>query len=46
MIAALILTYAVATTTIPAWRVLPAAVAVLLTLSVWRAARHVQHGQR
>jgi uncharacterized membrane protein len=33
VIAALILTYAVATTTIPAWWVLPAAVAVLLTVT-------------
>ena len=39
VIAALAITYAVAATTVPAWWVLPAAVVVLLPLSLWRVAR-------
>ncbi|MDQ2707192.1 MAG: hypothetical protein M3Z25_05955 [Actinomycetota bacterium] len=39
VIVALVLTYAISTTGAPAWWVLPAAVAVLLPWSLWRAAR-------
>lgn len=39
VIAALALTYGLSTTTIPVWWVLPAAVVVLLPLSLWRVAR-------
>jgi hypothetical protein len=38
VVAALALTEIVSSTSIPAWWVLPAAVAVLLPLSLWRAA--------
>jgi hypothetical protein len=44
VIAALALTYGVSRTSVPAWWVLPAAVAVLLPLSLWRAARHRPSG--
>ena len=36
---ALALTYGISATSIPAWWILPAAVAILLPLSLWRAAR-------
>jgi hypothetical protein len=36
---ALALTYALSRTTVPAWWVLPAAVMVLLPLSLWRVVR-------
>jgi len=39
VIAALALTYAVSTTSLPAWPILPAAVAVILPVTLWRAAR-------
>ena len=39
VIAALVLTYGLSATAVPAWWVLPAAVAVLLPLSLWRVAR-------
>jgi hypothetical protein len=39
VVAALALTYAVSTTSIPAWWILPAAVAILLPVSLWRATR-------
>ena len=39
VIAALALTYALSSATIPAWWVLPAAVTILLPLSLWRATR-------
>jgi hypothetical protein len=39
VVLALAVTAAVATTSVPAWWILPAAVAVLLPLSLWRAAR-------
>ena len=39
VVAALALTAGVATTAIPAWWVLPATVAILLPLSLWRIAR-------
>ena len=39
VIAALALTYALSTTGLPAWPVLPATVAVLLPVSLWRVAR-------
>src|SRR5271166_7203478 len=42
VIAALALTYGLSTTTIPVWWVLPAAVVVLLPLSLWRVARSKQ----
>jgi hypothetical protein len=38
VITALALTYGLSTTTVPAWWVLPAAVLVLLPLSLWRVA--------
>lgn len=40
VVAALALTYALSSIGWPAWPVLPAAVAVLLPLSLWRVARH------
>ena len=39
VVLALAVTAAVATTSVPAWWILPAAVAVLLPLSLWRAVR-------
>jgi len=39
VVAALALTYAVSRTSFPAWPILPATVAILLPLSLWRAAR-------
>lgn len=39
VIAALAGTYGLATTTVPAWWVLPAAVVIVLPLSLWRATR-------
>jgi len=39
VVAALAVTYAVGTTAWPAWPVLPAAVAVILPVSLWRVAR-------
>jgi hypothetical protein len=39
VVAALALTYALSATGWPAWPVLPATVAVLLPLSLWRVAR-------
>ena len=39
VVAALALTFAVSTTALPAWWVLPTAVVVLLSLSLWRVAR-------
>ncbi|HKS53270.1 MAG TPA: hypothetical protein VJS67_15500 [Pseudonocardiaceae bacterium] len=39
VVAALALTYAVSTTSMPAWWILPAAVAILLPVSLWRATR-------
>jgi phage shock protein PspC (stress-responsive transcriptional regulator) len=39
VIAALALTYGLGATTIPLWWVLPAAVLVVLPLSLWRVAR-------
>ena len=39
VVAALAITAGVATTTVPAWWVLPATVAILLPLSLWRVAR-------
>ena len=39
VIVALAATYAVSRTSIPAWWVLPAAVALVLPLSLWRARR-------
>ena len=39
VVAALAITAWVATTTVPAWWVLPATVAILLPLSLWRVAR-------
>lgn len=39
VVLALAVTAAVATTSVPAWWILPAAVAVLLPVSLWRAAR-------
>ena len=45
VIAALAITYGLsATTTVPAWWVLPAAVVILLPLSLWRVARRTRHG--
>jgi hypothetical protein len=39
VVAALAITAGIATTTVPAWWVLPATVAILLPLSLWRVAR-------
>jgi hypothetical protein len=39
VVAALALTYALSTAGLPAWPILPATVAVLLPLSLWRVAR-------
>jgi uncharacterized membrane protein (UPF0136 family) len=39
VVAALALTYALSKTGVPAWPVVPATVAVLLPLSLWRVAR-------
>jgi tryptophan-rich sensory protein len=39
VIVALALTYAVSTTSIPAWPILPAAVAIILPVSLWRPVR-------
>ena len=39
VVLALAVTAVVATTSVPAWWILPAAVAVLLPVSLWRAAR-------
>lgn len=39
VVLALAVTAAVATTSVPAWWILPAAVAVLLPVSLWRSAR-------
>lgn len=39
VIAALALTYGLSATALPVWWVLPAAVAVMLPLSLWRVAR-------
>ena len=44
VIAALAVTYGLSTTTIPAWWVLPAAVVLLLPLSLWQAARRARTG--
>jgi len=38
VIAALALTYVVSTTSIPAWWILPAAIVILLPMSLWRVA--------
>ncbi len=40
IVIALIITGVVATTATPAWWIVPAAIAVLLPLSLWRATRH------
>jgi uncharacterized membrane protein YfhO len=42
VIAALAITYGLSATTIPAWWVLPAAVMILLPLSLWRVARRAR----
>jgi hypothetical protein len=39
VVVALAITYGVSTTSIPAWWVLPAAVVIVLPLSLWRVAR-------
>ena len=39
IVIALIITGVVATTAIPAWWIVPAAIAILLPLSLWRATR-------
>ncbi len=39
VVAALLITYAVSTTSVPAWWVMPVAVMVLLPFSLWRATR-------
>lgn len=39
VVAALVITWAVATTSVSAWWVTPVAVAMLLPYSLWRAAR-------
>jgi hypothetical protein len=37
--AALAITYGISTTSIPAWWIVPAAVAILLPVSLWRGTR-------
>ena len=37
--AALAMTYGISTTSIPAWWIMPAAVAILLPVSLWRGTR-------
>ena len=44
VIAALALTCAVSTTSAPAWPILPAVVAMVLPLTVWRVARRQSSG--
>ncbi len=45
VVIALALTYGLsATTAVPTWWVLPAAVLILLPLSLWRVARHTRSG--
>ncbi len=39
VVAALVLTYGISTTTVAAWWVLPATVVILLPLSLWRVVR-------
>jgi hypothetical protein len=39
VVAALLITYAVSTTSVPAWWLMPVALLVLLPLSLWRAVR-------
>ncbi|MBV8996135.1 MAG: hypothetical protein JO287_21095 [Pseudonocardiales bacterium] len=39
VVAALAVTYGISTTSIPAWWILPAAVAILLPVSLWRVTR-------
>jgi hypothetical protein len=43
VVAALAMTYGVAAASIPAWWVLPAAVVVVLPMSLWREARTHRH---
>lgn len=40
VVAGLAITYALSRTAVPAWWLLPLVLAVLLPLSLWRAARH------
>lgn len=44
VLAALALTYAVSTTSAPAWPIVPAVVATLLPLSLWRVAHGKSSG--
>lgn len=44
VVAALAITSVIATTAVPAWWVLPATVAILLPLSLWRVARTRRRG--
>ncbi len=46
VVAALAITAVIATTAVPAWWVLPATVAILLPLSLWRVARTRRRGTR
>ncbi|MCW2689598.1 MAG: hypothetical protein JWR37_4488 [Mycobacterium sp.] len=46
VVVALALTYAVSTTWFPAWPILPAAVAIILPVTLWRAARVAAGGER
>ncbi|UQX88672.1 hypothetical protein M6D93_01410 [Jatrophihabitans telluris] len=39
VVAALVATYAVSRTSVPAWWIVPVAVVILLPLSLWRASR-------
>jgi hypothetical protein len=42
VVVALAVTYSIATTTVAAWWVLPAAVAILLPMSIWRVGRRAR----
>jgi hypothetical protein len=39
VVAALLITYGISTTSVPAWWLMPAALVVLLPFSLWRATR-------
>jgi len=46
VVAALLITYGVSRSSVPAWWILPLAVAVFLSVSLWRAAGGVRRARR